>query len=78
MNVPSFSLRPGQIVGVREKSKSLEAITESLAARTATAKRFNWLEWDSSLLIGKFVQYPERDQIPENVNEQAIVELYSK
>jgi small subunit ribosomal protein S4 len=78
VNVPSFSLRPGQVVGVREKSKSLEAIADSLASRAATAKRFNWLEWDNSMMVGKFVQYPERDQIPENVNEQAIVELYSK
>ena len=78
VNVPSYSLRPGQVVGVREKSKSLEAINDSLAARTAAAKRFNWLEWDTNLMVGKFVQYPERDQIPENVNEQAIVELYSK
>lgn len=78
VNVPSYSLRPGQVVGVREKSKSLEAINDSLAARTAAAKRFNWLEWDTNSMVGKFVQYPERDQIPENVNEQAIVELYSK
>ncbi len=78
VNVPSYSLRPGQIVGVREKSKSLEAITESLAARGGSTKRFDWLEWDGSQMLGKFVQFPERDQIPENVNEQLIVELYSK
>nr|MCU0340205.1 30S ribosomal protein S4 [Spirosomataceae bacterium] len=57
---------------------SLETISDSLASRVANTKRFNWLEWDNSLMTGKFVQYPERDQIPENVNEQAIVELYSK
>jgi small subunit ribosomal protein S4 len=78
VNIPSYSLRPGQTVGVREKSKSLETISDSLASRVANTKRFNWLEWDNSLMTGKFVQYPERDQIPENVNEQAIVELYSK
>jgi small subunit ribosomal protein S4 len=78
VNVPSFSLRPGQVVGVREKSKSLEAIADSLSSRVANTKRYNWLEWDNSMMAGKFVQYPERDQIPENVNEQAIVELYSK
>jgi small subunit ribosomal protein S4 len=74
-NVPSYSLRPGDIVGVREKSKSLEVVTESLISNT---KRFNWLEWDSTTMAGKFLSYPERDQIPEKVQEQLIVELYSK
>lgn len=76
VNVPSYSLKAGQIVSVREKSKSLETITHSLAGKAQG--RFNWLEWDSASLSGKFVSYPERDQIPENFNEQAIVELYSK
>ncbi len=76
VNIPSYSLRPGQVVTVREKSRSLEAVTDSLAGHSA--KRFNWLEWDGSQMTGKFVTYPERDQIPENVNEQLIVELYSK
>lgn len=76
VNIPSYSLKPGQIVSVREKSKSLEAISDSLSARNA--KRFNWVEWDSQELSGKFISYPDRDQIPENVNEQLIVELYSK
>ena len=74
-NIPSYSLRPGDIVGVREKSKSLEVITESLISNT---KRFNWLEWDGTQLAGKFMSYPERDQIPEKVQELLIVELYSK
>jgi small subunit ribosomal protein S4 len=78
VNIPSYSLRPGQTISVREKSKSLETVTDSLAARGGVGKRFNWLEWDNSLMTGKFVQYPERDQIPENINEQLIVELYSK
>jgi small subunit ribosomal protein S4 len=69
-------LRPGQIVTVREKSKSLEAVTESLAGHSS--KGFNWLEWDGQQLSGKFVTFPEREQIPENINEQLIVELYSK
>jgi len=69
-------LKPGDVVGVREKSKSLEAITDSLSARSA--KRYTWLEWDGSTMTGKFVTYPERDQIPENIQEQLIVELYSK
>ncbi len=76
VNVPSYSLRPGQLVGVREKSKSLEVVSNSLAGRSP--KRFNWLEWDGVELVGKFSSYPDRDQIPENFNEQAIVELYSK
>ena len=76
VNIASYALRPGQIISVREKSKSLEAITNSLSGHSA--RRFNWLEWDSSEMAGKFVTYPERDQIPENVNEQLIVELYSK
>lgn len=76
VNIPSYQLKPGDIVGVREKSKSLEAITTSLASRANN--RFNWLEWDKNLMTGKFVSYPERDQIPENIQEQLIVELYSK
>jgi len=75
VNIPSYTLRPGDVVGVREKSKSLEAITESLAGR---ANNFNWLEWDQQSLSGKFLNMPERDLIPENIKEQLIVELYSK
>lgn len=78
VNIASYSLRPGQTVGVREKSQSLEAVVDSLAARGGVGKRFNWLEWDNTQMTGKFVQYPERDQIPETINEQLIVELYSK
>ncbi|MEK6548182.1 MAG: 30S ribosomal protein S4, partial [Bacteroidota bacterium] len=76
VNVPSYSLRAGQLIGVREKSKSLEVVTNSLAGRSP--KRYNWLEWSESDMVGKFLAYPERDQITENFNEQAIVELYSK
>ena len=76
VNIPSYSLRPGQVVAVREKSKSLEAVTDSLASHSS--KRYTWLEWEGQDMAGKFVTYPERDQIPENINEQLIVELYSK
>ncbi|MBC7891375.1 MAG: 30S ribosomal protein S4 [Sphingobacteriaceae bacterium] len=76
VNIPSYSLKPGQLIAVREKSKSLETITSSLSGKNT--KRFSWLEWDNGQLAGKFISYPERDQIPENFNEQAIVELYSK
>lgn len=74
-NIPSMLLNPGDIVAVRERSKSLEIITNSLNGKS---NKFNWLEWDSNLFTGKFMNYPEREDIPENINEQAIVELYSK
>lgn len=74
-NIPSYSMRPGDIVGVREKSKSLEVISESLSGFNKTA---DWLEWDGKEMIGKFVATPDREQIPENIKEQLIVELYSK
>jgi small subunit ribosomal protein S4 len=76
VNIPSFQLKPGDVLGVREKSKSLETITDSLS--TQSAKKFTWLEWDNSQLSGKFVNYPQRSEIPENIHEQLIVELYSK
>ncbi|MCD4736779.1 MAG: 30S ribosomal protein S4 [Bacteroidales bacterium] len=75
VNIPSFSVKPGDIVGVRERSKSLEAITASLAARS---NAFSWLEWDENMVSGKFMNYPAREEIPENIKEQLIVELYSK
>jgi len=74
-SIPSFTLKPGDVVGVREKSKSLEVITESLSAKS---NPYNWLEWDKTTLTGKFISYPERSLIPENIKEQLIVELYSK
>ena len=76
VNIASYNLKPGQIISVREKSKSLEAITNSLSARNA--RQFNWLEWDAKDLAGKFISVPARDQIPEKIQEQLIVELYSK
>jgi small subunit ribosomal protein S4 len=76
VNISSYKLKPGDVVGVREKSKSLETINISLT--TSNVKRFNWLTWDSATLSGVFVSLPERDQIPENIKEQLIVELYSK
>ncbi len=76
VNIPSYTLRNNDIVGVREKSKSLESITDSLAGRSLT--NFSWLEWDSTEMNGKFLNAPSRDEIPENIKEQLIVELYSK
>ena len=75
VNIPSYSLRPGDVVGVRERSRSLEAISNSLAART---DQFDWLEWNDATMSGKFMALPERAQIPETIKEQLIVELYSK
>lgn len=75
VNVPSYDVNKGDVVAVRERSKSLEVIVNSLAGRS---HRFSWLEWDEASLSGKFLNYPERDEIPENIKEQLIVELYSK
>jgi len=75
VNIPSYTIKPGDIVGVREKSKSLGVIQNSLGSRRVNV---SWLEWDSALLAGKLINRPERDQIPETIKEQLIVELYSK
>lgn len=74
-NIPSRLLVPGDTVEVRERSKAMEVITNSLNGK---AMNFSWLEWDGNLMVGKFMNYPQRDEIPETINEQAIVELYSK
>lgn len=74
--IASYSVKPGQIVAVREKSKSLEVIAESLAGFNHS--KYPWLEWDESAKAGKFLHKPERADIPENIKEQLIVELYSK
>ncbi|MGV8138380.1 MAG: 30S ribosomal protein S4 [Mangrovibacterium sp.] len=76
VNIPSYQLRPGDVVGVREKSKSLEVITDALGSRRYS--RYAWLEWNSAEMAGKFLNRPEREEIPENIKEQLIVELYSK
>ena len=76
LNIPSYTLKPGDVIGVREKSKSLEVITESLT--TGRASSSAWLEWDENQLKGKFLNRPERNEIPETIKEQLIVELYSK
>jgi small subunit ribosomal protein S4 len=75
VNIPSFEVREGDLVGVRERSKSLESITESLATRK---NQFGWFEWDDDKMYGKMMQLPTREQIPETIREQLIVELYSK
>jgi small subunit ribosomal protein S4 len=75
VNIPSYTLKVGDVVGVREKSKSLENITSSLNSNN---KKFDWLDWDSATMLGKMIAVPARDMIPENIKEQLIVELYSK
>ena len=78
VNIPSYSVKPGDIVGVREKSKSLQAIVDSVASRNSGKARHSWLEWDSPAMSGRYTMHPQRDEIPENLQEQLIVELYSK
>ncbi len=76
VNIPSYSVKPGQIVGVREKSKSLEVITDSLTGFNHS--KYPWMEWDDNTKSGKLLHVPERADIPENIKEHLIVELYSK
>ncbi len=73
-NVPSTIVKPGQVVAVRERSKSLEVVQNSLQS----ASKYSWLEWDAAKCAGKYASVPERTEIPETINEQLIVELYSK
>jgi small subunit ribosomal protein S4 len=74
VNIPSYILKPGDTVSVREKSKSLETIVNSVSPTVS----YSWLEWNNNSMAGKFISVPQRDQIPENIKEQLIVELYSK
>ena len=73
-NIPSAHVKPGDVVAVRERSKSLEVITNSVAS----AAKYSWLEFDAKALTGKYINTPVRTEIPETINEQLIVELYSK
>lgn len=75
VNIPSYTVKPGDVVGVRERSKSLEVITGSLMGKQV---RVNWLDFDKATMSGKIISMPTRDQIQENIKEQLIVELYSK
>ena len=76
VGIPSYAVKPGQVIGVREKSKSLEVIAASLAGFNNS--KYPWLEWDENLKAGKYLHKPERADIPETIKEQLIVELYSK
>jgi small subunit ribosomal protein S4 len=73
-NIPSCQVKPGQVIAVRERSKSLEVIQNSVASAT----KYAWLEFDAKTLTGKYLNVPARTEIPENINEQLIVDLYSK
>ena len=75
VNVASSFVKIGDVVGVREKSKTLEVIVDNVQSRS---DKFPWIEWDQASLSGRFIKYPERAEIPENIKEQLIVELYSK
>jgi len=75
VNIPSYQLKPGDVVAVRERSQTMEVIANNVSA---TNTKFSWIQWDGSSLSGTFVSYPERSDIPENIKEQLIVELYSK
>ena len=74
VNIASYQVKPGDVVAVREKSKSLEVISDSVASDS----KYEWLEWNRETLSGKFLSVPQREAIPENIKEQLIVELYSK
>lgn len=76
-NIPSYALRPGDVISVRGKSKNLEVITNSIANKSAVSS-WGWLQWNPERQEGSFLEYPQRDAIPEKINEQLIVELYSK
>ncbi|MDA3882330.1 MAG: 30S ribosomal protein S4 [Bacteroidales bacterium] len=75
-NVPSFMVKPGDVISVRERSKSLEAISDSLSSNSVS--KYSWVEFDKAQMSGKFISVPDRSEIPENIKEQLIVELYSK
>ena len=76
VNIPSYSVKQGELIGVRERSKSLEVISNALSGFNHS--KYPWIEWDQSLMAGKLLHLPERADIPENIKEQLIVELYSK
>ncbi len=76
-NIPSYRLKPGDVISVRNKSRHLELINNNIGGK-ANVRKWTWLEWNPERLEGTFMEYPSREAIPENINEQLIVELYSK
>jgi small subunit ribosomal protein S4 len=77
-NIPSCALKPGDVITVRGKSQAMQNVLDSIAANSSNVQKYAWLEWTGDKMEGTFVALPSRDQIPENINEQLIVELYSK
>jgi small subunit ribosomal protein S4 len=75
VNVPSFQLKPGDIISLKEKSKDNTAVTSQIRGRNP---KFTWVDWNDNEKQGTFITYPEREGVPENIKEQLIVELYSK
>jgi small subunit ribosomal protein S4 len=75
VNVPSFSLQPGDVISLKDKSKDNVSVTGMVKGKNP---KFNWLDWNEAELKGTFIAYPERESVPENIKEQLIVELYSK
>jgi small subunit ribosomal protein S4 len=75
VNIPSFQLKPGDIISIKEKDKANTSITSVFRGKN---QKFNWLDWNETEMKGTFVAYPERESVPENIKEQLIVELYSK
>ena len=75
LNIPSYSLKPGDVIGLKEKTSANTSITGSLRPKNP---KFNWIEWSEGNMQGTFIAYPERESVPENIKEQLIVELYSK
>jgi small subunit ribosomal protein S4 len=75
INIPSYQLKPGDVVAVRERSKALEPIVNAIAGNS---KKYDWIDFNAGEMKGVFINRPEREQIPENIKEQLIVELYSK
>ena len=75
VNVPSYQLKPGDIIGLKEKSRGNTAVTSQIRGKN---QKFNWVDWNETEMQGTFVAYPERESVPENIKEQLIVELYSK
>ena len=75
VNVPSFSVKPGDTIGLKEKSRGNTAVTSQIRGKN---QKFNWLDWNETEMQGTFITYPERESVPENIKEQLIVELYSK
>lgn len=75
VNIPSFSLKAGDVIGLKNKSAANTSITSNLRGKNA---KFNWIDWSETEMKGTFIAYPERESVPENIKEQLIVELYSK